>query len=420
MHCQSHLAVSGIEIMGRILRYIGFHVVLFLLLSFSLYGQSGLKLSISPQTQISLITCAPGTALFEAFGHSAIRIYDPVSGLNMAYNYGVFDFDQPDFYFNFAKGHMVYKLGTVEFSQFLFQYIYYERSVQEQVLDLTYAQKQAVLRFLQINSLPENRAYYYDYFFDNCATRPRDVFLKILGDSLRFDYAYADTLNYSIRGLIDRYIEDKDQFAWGDLGIDVGLGARIDRLATPFEYMYQPEFLALAFEGATILQPDGGRRPFVTVSHTLYQGKSSLEEVSTFFTPKFAFWILLGLVVVATGFECRQRKYKLLAFDLVFFTILGLLGLLLVFLWFFTSHIAAANNWNLFWAWPSHLLAGLMLISSKPRLVIIYFLVTAVVTGLLLLSWQWVPQDMHESLVPVLILIVLRALAIIQLKAAKK
>lgn len=66
----------------------------------------------------------------------------------MAYNYGIFDFDQPDFYFNFAKGHMIYKLGVVEFSRFLFQYTYYERSVQEQVLDLTYAQKQAVLRFL--------------------------------------------------------------------------------------------------------------------------------------------------------------------------------------------------------------------------------------------------------------------------------
>lgn len=339
----------------------------------------------------------------------------------MAYNYGIFDFDQPDFYFNFSKGHMVYKLGTVEFSRFLFQYTYYGRSVQEQVLHLTHAQKQAVFRFLQINSLPENRAYYYDYFFDNCATRPRDVFMHVLGDSLQFDYAYADTLHYTIRGLTDRYMEDQDQFAWGDLGIDLGLGARIDRLATPFEYMYQPEFLALAFEGATILQPDGSRRPFVAASHILYQGKSSLEEASIFFTPKLVFWILLALVAVATAFECQRRKYNLLAFDLLFFTILGLLGLLLVFLWFFTSHIAAANNWNLFWAWPTHILAGLMLsLRQSPRLVRIYFLVTAVVTGLLLLSWQWVPQDLHESLIPVLILIVLRALAVIQVKSKSK
>ncbi|MEK6478049.1 DUF4105 domain-containing protein [Catalinimonas sp. 4WD22] len=401
--------------MHKTINYRSLFVLFPLLLSISTIAQS--QQTITPKAEISLITCAPGSALFEAFGHTAIRIHDPVTGFDVAYNYGVFDFDQPNFYLNFAKGYLLYKLGTAEFERFLYQYAYFNRTVEAQLLNLSYAQKQAVFKFLQINSLPENRDYYYDYFYDNCSTRPRDVFIEILGDSLQFDYGYADELDYTIRGLIDRYIEDKNQYAWGDLGIDLGLGANIDHKATPFEYMYQPEFLFLAFEGARLTNPDGSTRPLVKSTNTLFQGEPQVDPTGLAFTPNLVFWLLLILLAVGSAFELWKQKYQLLAFDFLFFALLGLYGLLLIFLWFFTNHTAAANNWNIFWGWPTHFIAAfLLLIRNTPRLLKFYFILTALVSSFLLFFWTWLPQDLHNSLIPVLILIVIRSLVVIKLK----
>lgn len=391
--------------------------LLLFILSLPSYGQAGLKQNLSPQAQVSLITCAPGSALFEAFGHTAIRVHDPVSGFDIAYNYGIFDFDQPNFYLNFAKGYLLYKLGTADFQRFLYQYTYFDRGVKEQVLNLSESQKQAIFNFLQINSLPENRDYYYDYFYDNCSTRPRDVFIEILGDSLQFDYGYADSMDYTIRGLIDRYIEDKDQYAWGDLGIDLGLGANIDRPATPFEYMYQPEFLFLAFEGATLSSPDGSQRPLVNITRTLHQGSPQTDKANMIFTPSVVFWLLLLILALGTAFEFRRGKYRLLYFDFLFFAVLGLYGVLLVFLWFFTNHTAAANNWNILWGWPSHFIAAcLLLICRPPNFLKYYFMLTALTSSFLLFFWAWLPQDLHTSLIPLLMLTILRAIAIVRFK----
>ncbi len=403
--------------MRKTLKSVSNWFLLMFLFSSSLYGQVNQSQMISPQTEISLITCAPGEALFEAFGHTAIRIHDPVSGFDLVYNYGVFDFNQPNFYLNFAKGYLLYKLGTADFQRFLYQYTYFDRTVREQVLNLDYAQIQAVFNFLQNNSLPENRDYYYDYFFDNCATRPRDAFLEILSDSLQFDYGYADTLDYTIRELIDHYIEDKSQYAWGDLGIDLGLGATIDRQATPFEYMYQPEFLFLAFEGATLSNTDGSTKAFVSATRILYQGSPQTGIYDVIFTPTLVFWILLLLVAIATAFEFQRKRYFLQFFDFLFFSILGLYGILVFFLWFFTNHTAAVNNWNLIWGLPTHLIVAGWLLTSQPSYLLkFYFILTALITGLLLLCWTWVPQDLHDSLIPLLILIILRSVSIVSLK----
>lgn len=386
--------------------------VLVFFLSTTVYGQEAEVPRLSPQARISLITCGPGDALFEAFGHTALRVHDPLTGMDMVYNYGVFDFDAPNFYLNYTKGYLNYRLARNDFNRFLYQYTYYNRSVDEQVLNLSQEQKQAVFNFLEHNHLPENREYYYDYFYDNCSTRPRDVLIQVLGDSLQFSYAYADTLNYSIRGLANRYLESSDKYAWGELGINLGLGAKIDQEAEPFDYMYQPEFLFQALEEATLLQPDGSSIPLVESTHSLYQAGPSADE-GIIFTPALVFWLIFLLGAALSVLEWREKRYRLLAFDFVLFAALGLTGLLITFIWFFTNHGAAANNWNIAWLWPSHLAAAFMLFSRRfPGWLKIYFLAVAGTTTLLLLLWPWVPQDLHEAFIPLLMLIVIRSLAI--------
>jgi Domain of unknown function (DUF4105) len=126
---------------------------------------------LSPQAEVSMITCGPYQGeLYSAFGHSAIRVYDPVNSFDVAYNYGVFDFNQPNFYLNFTRGFLYYKLGVYSYPDFRDHYISYNRYVHEQVLQLDSIQKQKVFGFLENNALPQNQTYRYDYFYNNCAS----------------------------------------------------------------------------------------------------------------------------------------------------------------------------------------------------------------------------------------------------------
>ena len=369
---------------------------------------------ISPQAKISLITCAPGSALFEAFGHSAIRVYDIETGIDIAYNYGVFDFDQPNFYLNFAKGYLLYQLGTSSFSNFLYRYTYFNRSVDEQVLNLTYSQKMRIYQYLHWNSLPENKAYYYDYFFDNCATRPRDVLKQILGDQLQLDYSFADTLHYSIRDLTDRYLLKSQEHAWGDLGIDLCLGAGIDRLARPSEYVYQPEFLQLAFKNAKIVGKDGQIGPLVASTNNLFQAKKEQHSEVKSITPTLIFWSLFVLVSLVTAIEINRRQYYMLFFDLALFKILGLLGLVLLSIWIFTNHTAAAKNWNILWCWPTHLfITGMWYIKSLRSFIQFHLIFTVSVNLIIIIFWYWIPQDMHEAFIPIILMIIIRSLVML-------
>src|SRR5690606_19067908 len=133
----------------------------------------------------------PGERLFEAFGHSAVRVKDPLHHIDFVYNYGTFNFNQPNFYINFAKGYLEYYLSKTTFDRFEQVYRYYNRSISEQVLNLSYPQKQEIFFFLEQNALPENRYYFYDYLYDNCSTRIRDAFEEVLGKALEFDPAYV-------------------------------------------------------------------------------------------------------------------------------------------------------------------------------------------------------------------------------------
>src|SRR5690606_20603691 len=136
---------------------------------------------LSDSSRISLLTVAPGEELYSAFGHTGIRVTDFKNEFDVVFNYGTFDFEQPGFYSNFVKGKMLYMISANNFDDFVSEYIYEKRSITEQTLNLSVHDKQEIFAYLYNNLLPENREYYYDFFWDNCATRPRDVFESVLG-----------------------------------------------------------------------------------------------------------------------------------------------------------------------------------------------------------------------------------------------
>ncbi len=362
--------------------------------------------TLSNRAEISLMTIAPGAELYSAFGHTAIWVSDPLSGVNTMYNYGTFDF-KPDsltqFYLNFTQGRLNYRLDTESYRQFDYVYQYFKRSYFAQVLDLNQAQKQAVYDFLENNYLPANRYYLYEFFFDNCATRVRDLFQEVLGDSLTYVGAQA-SMEMSFRDLLHQYLEDR---RWAKFGIDLALGAVVDRDITPWESMFLPDYLATEFDSAMVSGANGDY-PLVKEVRRLYEGEAAVQVEPWYVWPITLFWVLFLVVLGVSYLGWRQRNHRRIT-DILLFSLSGLSGLILSLLWFATIHTATVHNWNILWLLPTHLVAGLMLI-RPPKWLDKYFWLAAVCSAIPLLTWFLLPQTFHPAFLPWMLMLLLRSL----------
>jgi hypothetical protein len=379
---------------GSIMKKITF---LFLLLSTLTEAQ----IKLSDKAEISAITFGPYQGqVFTAFGHSAFRVNDPENGIDAAFNYGVFDFDKPFFYLDFALGQNFYMLGVARYKDYENYYIRYNRYIHEQKLNLTTDQKQKLFDYLQWNALPENKSYRYDYFYDNCATKLPAVMLNVFGDTVKFDGSYITT-DYSIRDLTDIYLKHQP---WGDLGIDIGLGLPMDKKATPYEYMFLPDYVESGFDHATI-ENNGIAVPLVKEKIIVYE--SLPEPPPATIHPLLVFSLIFAIIGFISYRDIKRQKLAKFV-DTILFTLVGVVGLVLLLLWVATDHKAAAKNFNLLWALPTHLVAVIALIKN-PKWLEKYFLAVAVISILLLVGWPFLPQKMHYALIPLVMALGLRA-----------
>ncbi len=375
---------------------------IFALVILPIFFASAQSIKLSENSHISVITCAPFQGeLYSAFGHSAIRVYDPIQNIDYAYNYGVFDFNQPNFYLNFTRGHLLYRLAVQSYPRFRYNYLYYNRWVHEQVINLNQEQKQKLFDYLQWNAQPENQEYLYDYFYNNCATKIRDVFVEALDGNIAFDDSYITT-NYSIRDLTDLYLK---QQPWGDLGIDICLGLPMDTKATPYDYMFLPDYIESAFNNATIIT-ERGAEPLV-LKTIIDNPKGETFSENSFPHPWYVFGTLLLIVVIITAYDLRKNRASQWL-DVGLLLITGIIGLLLFVLWVATDHKAAANNFNLLWAMPTNFVAMFFIFGKRKKLSGIFFAAMTALTILLLVSWSFLPQQLNVFLIPIVVALALR------------
>ncbi len=370
----------------------------------SWHAQAQLPRFLSDSAAISVMTLGPSQdELYTAFGHSAIRVTDYRTGFDLVFNYGVFSFNQPNFYLNFARGKLLYKLGVSRYDQFKAAYIAENRFIVEQQLNFTPQEEQKFYDFLQNNAKPENRDYYYNYVYDNCATKIRDVLEQVFPGQITFNYPYVKE-DLSFRDLMDLYL---GQQPWGDLGIDLGLGLGIDKTASGYEYMFLPDYVEKAMDKATFRRGDSEVR-LVANTDVVFVPAEMQTNHASWLTPT----VLFALIFFAIGFITHRewkvgRRSKTL--DFVIFFVPGLVGILLLLLWFGTDHISQ-YNFNLLWAFPVHALVAFMSFSrSSLSWLKVYLLATSIVIVLLVVLWGWLPQQMNLALVPVMLIILLRS-----------
>jgi hypothetical protein len=353
--------------------------------------------------EVSLLTADPGTELYSSFGHSAIRMREiGPEGRDLVFNFGTFDFDTPNFYGKFATGKLNYMLSVVNYDRFIIEYDYYKRGLREQVLDLNQEQKDFLLQHLDAQYDPARRFYKYDFFYNNCATKIRDAFEIAMGEQLVWSDSIAEEKTF--RNLIDEFVLP---LPWADFGIDLALGAVIDRPATELEKQFLPTYMEQAFANATI-DENGVSRPLVKQSRVLLEYPKE-DAQQSLFNPTIVFWLIAVVFAALTLYGFKKGKL-MKGLDVAFFGILGILGLVVAFLWFFTDHSATALNWNILWAFPGHLVLVWGLV-ARPNAAWIssYLLFVLGTTVVVLLLWMFGVQSFSPALVPILLLLLLRA-----------
>lgn len=388
----------------RLIRRVAF-AVLAIVLAAGTSTKAQLPQFLSDSARIIVMTLGPAQSdVYLAFGHSAIRVVDYKLGSDIVFNYGVFNFNQPNFYLNFAKGKLLYKLGAAYYKDFKASYVEENRFIVEQELNFTAEEKQAFYNFLYVNYQPENRDYYYNYVYDNCATRIRDGLEKVFPERISFDYPYV-TSEMTFRNLMDLYLGKQP---WGDLGIDLCLGSGIDNVVTGYEYMFLPDYVEKAFDVATFSR-GGTQVPLVKAKEYVFIPASTTAEGEAWFTPTVLFILVFLIIGFSTNQEWKMGIRRRWIDFLVFF-VAGTVGLLLLFLWLATDHISA-YNYNLLWAIPLHIVVAFFALSkqqviwAKPYL---YFAAAVLATTVLL--WAFIPQKMNLAFIPFMLTLLLRSI----------
>ena len=315
------------------------YIVLTFLLSVVNVTAGAQSMSNADSIQISLLTCSPGKEVWAQYGHTAIRYYDKESGEDLAINYGIFSLDQTYFIPRFVLGMTDYRMGVQPMDIFLAQYSYEGRGVIEQVLNLSAEDKEVIYEALQENMKPKNVVYRYNYFFDNCTTRARDMLINHLHGKVVYPPAEEDA---TFRSMIHKW---NNKYEWAQFGEDLLLGVNADRKTTKSEQQFLPENLRSDFDKANY-----NGKPLVKETNVLLAAENEVAEPAFPLSPLSIALIFaaISLVMMLLSYR-RQQVYW--AWDLALMLTSGLMGIIF-FVMIFSQHPCVSLNFILFFFNP--------------------------------------------------------------------
>ncbi|HET9818330.1 MAG TPA: DUF4105 domain-containing protein [Rhodanobacteraceae bacterium] len=341
-------------------------MALALLIASAPHAHAGVADTPGADLRVDLYTYGPGTIYWERFGHDALVITDTGSGESYAFNYGMFDFDQEDFYFNFARGIMIYRAAAWPTADDIRQFSGEGRSITAQRLNLTASQRAALRDFLVWNVQPQNSRYRYRYFADNCTTRVRDALDQVLGGALRRQLTAPAEGGETYRSETDRLMSGQP---WLMYLLDLGLGPYADQPLTQWTGAFLPALLMR--ELRNVHGADG--QPLVASETVLSPQRlpSPPAQPPDLRWPLLIAGLILGVAFVAAASLSSRYDIDRWWFAVVgalYALLAGLVGVLLLVLWFATAHRAAWANENLWLFNPAAwLLVPTLLRLRKPR-----------------------------------------------------
>jgi hypothetical protein len=381
-------------------------IVLFLFLIIS-YSNLNAK---EQNYDISILTMGPGESLSDAFGHSAIRVKSKSPNYDLVFNYGVYDFNDPYFYSNFIKGNLNYSLGVNYFEDTKFNYVSNNRSIKEQVLELPETIKQKIVNRLILNAKPENKNYSYDYFSNNCTTIINDIIDEsLIENDYENYYVLENKSNNTYRNLIYKNINKN---SWGSLGIDICLGSFIDQEIDAKKNTFLPENLFNYLNSSFYKQLEfNDTRLVKEVNIINIHKKHPNSNVNTFFYSPLFIFVILSSLLIFLNFNHKTYNKTHLLLETTHVITSGI-GFLLLFLWFFTDHYAAAFNYNLLWANPLNIILIFNAVNKKWKIALLKLLLLSL--ALIILHTITNVQVFNISLYPIFIFLILRYIQLIK------
>lgn len=379
------------------------------------------KQAVPPTTEdsirFSLLTCGAGEEIYSLFGHTAIRYENSTRGIDAVFNYGIFSFNTPNFILRFTLGETDYQLGVTSYKQFAYEYTWTGRDVWQQTLNLNAEEKKKLLALLEENYLPQNRIYRYNFFYDNCATRPRDQIERAVQGTLE----YADDMTsfqtgISFRDIVHQYTIGH---SWARFGIDLCLGSQADKDITRRQMMFAPFYLKDFLAKAQLKNAQGMERPLVSSEDHIIQSpqQTSTEEAPS---PLQTAFLLFTIVTIATAYGIYRRK-SLWLLDLLLFLAAGVAGCILAFLASFSQHPAVSPNYLLFLFHPLHLLCLPWMIKRvRKKEKSIYMWANIIVLTFFILLWGIIPQEFNLAVLPLALSLWIRSASNLYLTYIRK
>lgn len=334
----------------------------------------------SEQIEISLLTCSSGSESFTTWGHSALRIVDNKNKIDVVYNFGLFDFNTPNFYSKFIKGKLKYKLGVHSTTRFFKSYLSDNRQIIEQKLDLSDEDEIKIIQRLEYLYKPENRYYYYDFLRKNCTTELRDLIFE----NIETDFQNKNT-NKTYRDQLNEFMINKP---WLKLGINLIFGASVDKEVTAFQSMFLPDYLCSELSNVNV-----NGKELVYSQQIFNEVEDENRSYPFLLNPILIFSVLLLIVLLI-----KSSKIQLPIFILT-----GLLGLLIISVWLITEHSELKGNFNILWCNPLYLMFLFPLKKNKIKL----YLSIALQIMILGIGIVWISnmQSFEIAFIPVVLIL---------------
>jgi hypothetical protein len=372
------------------------------LLIILLNASSGLLSQEDPDTEVFLLTCSPGTATYSIYGHSALRITIPEQNSDLVYNWGIFDFSTPNFAWKFAKGRLEYMLGVYSYKRFQEEYFLEQRSVYLQKINMEKQEIESLIKLISENLKPENIKYKYDFFYDNCATRIRDILEKSIGEKL----LYPPDERTNMPTFRDKIGEYQQPYPWLKMGVDLLIGTPGDLKTSFRERMFLPIDLQKGLSEA-IINRSSKMIPMLRNPETVFEFDSPVIKQKLYTSPIFIFSLLLIGTILFSALSRGKSVNKVL--DIVIFSFFSILALFMLFFNFISDLPQVKWNLNINWLNPFIILclASLVLNREWRSWFMIVFFLSLLSTVVILIF----PHAFNNAFIPLMLLLMLRSSA---------
>lgn len=361
---------------------------------------SELQSQSARDTSVYLLTCGAGEETYSIYGHSALRLVIPDKQTDIVYNWGVFDFDTPNFVWKFAKGRLDYLLVAESMNRFLQDYLYEKRFVLSQKINLNAVETSQLLVLINENLRPENARYRYDFFYDDCSTRIRDHLEKCTGGKLLYPPSETGKIP-TFRAMVGKY---QNPFPWLKFGVDLIMGSPGDKKAAFRDRMFLPLDMQNELSEA-VINRSGKMIPLLQNPEVVLNFDPIVIKQNFFTTPAFVFTALMIIIFILSGILKGKKIIMLL--DIIVFSIYSILAILIIFFNFFTDHQQMKWNLNIIWLNPIIIVCMVSLILNR-RWTICYRILFYISGAFIVLHFI-LPQEFNIAFIPLVIILIVRS-----------